>query len=158
MQLKGNDVMILVGGENLMDMIQTGHQNHNALFEAVPGGSPYNLAMAVGRQGANVGYITPISEDIDITFATDEEWIDWRIHNIYPIYPNELSEKYTPYNCGLDEYVHTGKGCYTGQEILTRMKSRNSFGRTLKVVDNDKLNAEIPTSTGSIASLVISKN
>ena len=46
-----------------MDMIQTGHQNHNALFEAVPGGSPYNLAMAVGRQGANVGYITPISED-----------------------------------------------------------------------------------------------
>lgn len=103
-------------------------------------------------------WITPISEDIDIIFATDEEWIDWRIQNIYPIYPNELSEKYTPYNCGLDEYVHTGKGCYTGQEILTRMKSRNSFGRTLKVVDNDKLNAEIPTSTGSIASLVISKN
>lgn len=55
--------MILVGGENLMDMIQTGHQNENCLFEAVPGGSPYNLAMAAGRQGVSVGYLTPISQD-----------------------------------------------------------------------------------------------
>ena len=55
--------MILVGGENLMDMIQTVSQNDNALFEAVPGGSPYNLAMAIGRQGESVSYMTPISQD-----------------------------------------------------------------------------------------------
>ena len=55
--------MILVGGENLMDMIQTGRQGANALFEAVPGGSPYNLAMAIGRQGQRIGYLTPISKD-----------------------------------------------------------------------------------------------
>ena len=55
--------MILVGGENLMDMIQTGMQGANALFEAVPGGSPYNLAMAIGRQGQRTGYLTPISKD-----------------------------------------------------------------------------------------------
>lgn len=55
--------MILVGGENLMDMIQIESRNENALFEAVPGGSPYNLAMAAGRQGVQVGYVTPISED-----------------------------------------------------------------------------------------------
>ncbi len=55
--------MIFVGGENLMDLIQTGRQNENGLFEAVPGGSPYNLAMAAGRQGVSVGYLTPISQD-----------------------------------------------------------------------------------------------
>ena len=55
--------MILVGGENLMDMIQIDNQNENAIFEAVPGGSPYNLAMAAGRQGVKVGYVTPISKD-----------------------------------------------------------------------------------------------
>jgi len=55
--------MILVGGENLMDMIQTGRQGSHALFEAVPGGSPYNLAMAIGRQGQKTGYLTPISKD-----------------------------------------------------------------------------------------------
>ena len=55
--------MILVGGENLMDMIQIDNQNENALLESVPGGSPYNLAMAAGRQGVKVGYVTPISKD-----------------------------------------------------------------------------------------------
>ena len=55
--------MILVGGENLMDMIQVDNQYHNALFKAIPGGSPYNLALAAGRQGVRVGYVTPISED-----------------------------------------------------------------------------------------------
>ena len=55
--------MILVGGENLIDMIQTGVQTRNVLFEANPGGSSYNLALAVGRQGEKVGYITPISSD-----------------------------------------------------------------------------------------------
>lgn len=55
--------MLIVGGENLIDMIQTGYQNDNILFEAVPGGSPYNLAIAAGRQGLSVGYLTPISRD-----------------------------------------------------------------------------------------------
>ena len=55
--------MLIVGGENLIDMIQTGYQNDNVLFEAVPGGSPYNLAIAAGRQGLSVGYLTPISRD-----------------------------------------------------------------------------------------------
>ena len=55
--------MILVGGENLMDMIQVDNQYQNALFKASPGGSPYNLALAAGRQGVRVGYVTPISED-----------------------------------------------------------------------------------------------
>ena len=55
--------MILVGGENLMDMIQIDNQYQNALFKAIPGGSPYNLALAAGRQGVRVGYVTPISED-----------------------------------------------------------------------------------------------
>ena len=62
-EIQGLKEMILVGGENLMDMIQVDNQNDIALFEAVPGGSPYNLAIAAGRQGASVGYVTPISED-----------------------------------------------------------------------------------------------
>jgi fructokinase len=55
--------MILVGGENLIDMIQVDNQYQTALFKAIPGGSPYNLALAAGRQGVRVGYVTPISED-----------------------------------------------------------------------------------------------
>ena len=55
--------MILGGGEILMDMVQVDNHYQNVLFRAIPGGSPYNLALAAGRQGVRVGYVTPISED-----------------------------------------------------------------------------------------------
>lgn len=55
--------MIIVGGENLVDFVQTDDREGTPLYQAKPGGSPYNCAMAIGRQGASVGYITPISTD-----------------------------------------------------------------------------------------------
>lgn len=55
--------MIIVGGENLVDFVQTEDRNGTPLYQAKPGGSPYNCAMAIGRQGTSVGYITPVSTD-----------------------------------------------------------------------------------------------
>ncbi|WOI56416.1 carbohydrate kinase [Palleronia sp. LCG004] len=50
--------LIAVGGENLID-----HVTRDGEVAAHPGGSPFNVAMALGRLGANVAYITPISTD-----------------------------------------------------------------------------------------------
>lgn len=55
--------MILVGGENLIDFIQTGIEDGIPTYKAMPGGSPFNVAMAIGRQEVPVGYLTPISSD-----------------------------------------------------------------------------------------------
>lgn len=55
--------MIIVGGENLVDFIQTDSADDTPLYHAKAGGSPYNCAMAIGRQGTSVGYITPVSTD-----------------------------------------------------------------------------------------------
>ena len=56
--------MILVGGENLVDLIQSrGGSDGGLSFDAAAGGSPYNCAMALGRQGVDVSYATPISTD-----------------------------------------------------------------------------------------------
>ncbi len=49
---------IAVGGENLIDYV-----NREGVATAHPGGSPYNVAMALGRLGADVTYISPISDD-----------------------------------------------------------------------------------------------
>ena len=54
--------MIIVGGENLVDLIQS-EVGRDLSFQAKPGGSPFNCAMAIGRQGESVGYVTPISKD-----------------------------------------------------------------------------------------------
>lgn len=54
--------MILVGGENLIDFIQEPGSGLPK-YVANPGGSPFNTAMALGRQQQDTGYLTPISED-----------------------------------------------------------------------------------------------
>ncbi len=55
--------MIIVGGENLIDLVQTGTEAGKPVYQANPGGSPYNCAAALGRQGVDVAYVTPISRD-----------------------------------------------------------------------------------------------
>ncbi len=54
--------MILVGGENLIDFMQEPGEGL-PVYRANPGGSPFNTAMALGRQGMDTGYLTPISDD-----------------------------------------------------------------------------------------------
>lgn len=53
-----NSSAIAVGGENLID-----YMTRDGEVTALPGGSPFNVAMALGRQGANVHYVSPISTD-----------------------------------------------------------------------------------------------
>lgn len=49
---------IALGGENLIDHVTT-----EGDVVAHPGGSPYNVAMALGRQEVPVRYVSPISND-----------------------------------------------------------------------------------------------
>ena len=67
--------MILVGGENLVDLIQSQATDAGLSFDAAAGGSPYNCAMAIGRQDVKVSYATPISTDAlgDILAGTLEQ-------------------------------------------------------------------------------------
>lgn len=56
--------MIVVGGENLIDLVATPGSDGTPAYIPHPGGSPFNVAMAAGRQGADVGYLTPVSSDV----------------------------------------------------------------------------------------------
>jgi len=55
--------MIVVGGENLIDYVQSGTESGLPVYTAIPGGSCYNCALAAARQGQPVAYATPISND-----------------------------------------------------------------------------------------------
>ena len=56
--------MISIGGENLIDLVSGDHDaNGLPRYVANPGGSPFNVAIAAGRQGQDVAYLTPVSED-----------------------------------------------------------------------------------------------
>ena len=55
--------MITIGGENLIDYVQTKVKDGLPVYTAIPGGSCYNVAIAAARQGQTVSYVTPISTD-----------------------------------------------------------------------------------------------
>lgn len=55
--------MITVGGENLIDYVQTAFDGSLPVYTAIPGGSCYNVALAIARQDQPVTYVTPISGD-----------------------------------------------------------------------------------------------
>ena len=57
-----------------------------------------------------------------------DAWTAWRIANRWPEVGFEITSKHHPYACGLDSLVHENKGCYLGQEVLTRMRSRGKTG------------------------------
>lgn len=54
---------IIVGGENLIDFVEHSSIDGMSQYHAIPGGSPFNVAIAAARQGGDVDYITPISTD-----------------------------------------------------------------------------------------------
>jgi len=54
---------IAVGGENLIDFVETVMLDGIPQYSANPGGSPFNLAIAASRQGSEVEYLTPVSKD-----------------------------------------------------------------------------------------------
>lgn len=54
-----------------------------------------------------------------------------RIRGGIPSVGREISETYIPLEIGLWDEVNFNKGCYTGQEIIARMDSRQQVARTL---------------------------
>ena len=95
--------------------------------------------------------VAPRSTPLNSTMS-QQEFDDYRIQNLIPFQQKEISHKVHPFNCGLAQYVHEAKGCYIGQEILTRMRSRGKMGKQLMTVEK---NAEDATTTGSEFSLAI---
>ena len=85
----------------------------------------------------------------------DQDFHEWRIKNLIPWYGYEILFGKIPYVCGLENYVHVSKGCYTGQEILTRMRTRSrGMKKLISISNSDFANHKI-TTKGKTNSLTI---
>jgi len=63
--------------------------------------------------------------------SQEEHWTAWRLKHRWPEHGIEITSARHPYACGLESLVHENKGCYLGQEVLTRMRSRGKTGWAL---------------------------
>lgn len=130
--------------ENLLShMISKILQQDVTLRDITPNNNVYlSTEQWPEREGVTVvqtfrGWLLVASNAIQIEpTMTLEEFNDYRIENLIPHQGNEITPNVHPFNCGLEHLVHEAKGCYIGQEILARMRSRNKMGKQLIRVEN----------------------
>ena len=106
----------------------------------------------------NYGFeIYSIKQNRLLTSTDQQSFIDWRVDNLIPWHGYEITNKVNPYQCGLNDQVHENKGCYTGQEVLTRMRSRNKGMMELYSVDNVEISDDKVTTKGTTNSLAVKR-
>ena len=114
---------------------------------------PYSSREGLTVAKSFLGHIIVTSTNNPIKESmTFNDFTDYRTDNRIPYQGHEITSEVHPYNCGLEHLVHEAKGCYIGQEILTRMRSRGKMGKQLVQVPID---AEDATSVGTEFALAI---
>ena len=113
----------------------------------------YPIEHGVTMSRSFLGWIlvTSIKNSLQESMTRDQ-FTEYRTKNIIPYQGYEITSDVHPFNCGLEDLVHESKGCYIGQEILTRMRSRGKMGKQLVQVPID---AEDATSVGTENALAI---
>lgn len=74
-----------------------------------------------------------LTQSQNLPLETDQnEWERLRISNKIPSWGNELTENILPPEAGIENRaISYTKGCYTGQEVISRMKSAGKTNRYL---------------------------
>jgi folate-binding protein YgfZ len=76
--------------------------------------------------------------------ASQEDARVVRIENGRPRYGEEITERYLVQETGQLQAVHFSKGCYLGQEIVERVRSRAQIHRVLRRIEIDALEPPAP--------------
>ena len=76
--------------------------------------------------------------------ATPDDARTVRIENGHPRYGDEITERYLVQETGQMQAVNFNKGCYLGQEIVERVRSRAQIHRVLQRVEIDSPDVPAP--------------
>ncbi len=80
----------------------------------------------------------------DAVAADPNEFRIARLEHGTPRYGEEITERYLPQETGQLRALHFSKGCYLGQEIVERVRSRAQIHRHLMRVEIDSTSAPTP--------------
>lgn len=102
-------------------------------------GFPRVAASRLGEQGWDVlvplGELATIQQELGDLFESGEDWEKRRILRGIPAWGKELDENTLPPEAGLERtHIDYHKGCYIGQEVISRLKSVGHVNRTLHLL------------------------
>lgn len=148
-RILGQDVSIFNASANNEFYIRFGHeQKTTGLYSTEDGVTIGHLESGYDLIVATVGTHVESEEHLD-------SFHEWRIERCVPWAGYEITSKHHALACGLADDIHPAKGCYIGQEVLTRMISRKKQGRMLSIVANDEVQPSEITTRGAARSLAI---
>ena len=76
----------------------------------------------------------------DISELRDSDYESRRIELGIPKFGNEMNENTNPLECGLTQYVSFTKGCYIGQEVISRLDTYDKISKYLvAIITYDKI-------------------
>lgn len=108
---------IVVGGENLIDFVENALEDGIPQYSANPGGSPFNVAIAAARQGADTDYITPISND-RLGKLLSERLASSGVHHNAPVLDDPTSLAVVSIEISQPTYQFYRKG--TAERLITK--------------------------------------
>jgi len=106
------------------------------------GGDGYMVFLPVAEKPMFLGELTAAG----IPQASAEDVRQVRIENGHPRYGEEITERYLAQETALMNAVNFSKGCYLGQEIVERVRSRGQVHRMLRRLEMDTAVAPAPGS------------
>lgn len=126
---------------------EASHEPGRVLPSSATGGSPNRPLFAVVRAAAEGGgldvsipgsapALEALSEAVVLQGGFIAHAVDydvWRMETGIPLFGRDVSEENLPQETGLVERaVSFGKGCYTGQEVVARIRYRGHVNRFLR--------------------------
>lgn len=71
------------------------------------------------------------------TLLTESEYRDITIDKAYVFDSYELNEEIIPLECHLEEFISYNKGCYIGQEVISRLDSQAKIPKVMVKIKSD---------------------
>ena len=140
----------------MLDLSDRNHVVYRTGSRGPPSGTWYTEeGVTSARVHDDLSILVVAGSSPDEGVQNHDEWTAWRIANRWPEVGLEITSKHHPYACGLESLVHENKGCYLGQEVLTRMRSRGKTGWVLVQGSTEDLPEERITTSHRGRSLAI---
>ncbi len=95
-------------------------------------GNPMYWLLADDYNGKKmISFINDIKGPFDFNFVGEDAWNTYRIEQGIPVAPNEINDRFNPHELNLLDMVSFTKGCYIGQEVITRLKTYDKVQKQL---------------------------
>lgn len=106
------------------------HSTHADITAAAVSATGHPAVRLYGPAGAKDAVIARLTS-AGATLATAEDAEIARIHNFVPRFGHDITDATLPQETQLMHALHFQKGCYLGQEIVERVRSRGHVNRQL---------------------------